>query len=86
MLLKLQSELIILIKKNADKGSIRSKKKSIQSQLKKMSGQIVQVHLNNEQIRPLQGSDQHYFNLYKIDSNAYSFDKGIDLIGTEFLI
>lgn len=86
VLLKLQSELIVLFKENAEKGSIRAKKKSIQIQLKRMSGQIVQVRLNINQIKPLQGSDQHYFNLYKIDSKSYSFDKGIDLIGAEFLI
>lgn len=86
VLLKLQSELIVLFQENAEKGSIRAKKKSIQIQLKRMSGQIVQVRLNKNQIKPLQGSDQHYFNLYKIDRNSYSFDKGIDLIGAEFLI
>ena len=86
VLLNLQSELIALIKENAERGSIRAKKKSVQLQLKRMSGQIIQVRLNNKQIKPLQGSDQKYFNLYKIDNNAYSFDKGIDLIGTEFLI
>lgn len=85
-LLRLQSELIDLIKENADKGKIRTKKKSIEIQLKKMSGQIVQIRLNKNQIRPLQGSDQHYFNLYKIDDSSYSFDKGVDLMGAEFII
>lgn len=86
VLLQLQSELLILFKENAEKRSIRAKKKSIQLQLKRMSGQIVQVRINTKQIKPLQGSDQQFFNLYKIDSNAYSFEKGIDLIGAEFLI
>lgn len=86
VLLKLQSELIDLIKESGDKGIIRTKKKSIEIQLKRMSGQIVQIRLNKNQIRPLQGSDLHYFNLYKIDDNSYSFDKGIDLAGAEFII
>lgn len=86
VLLKLQSELIVLFKENAEKGRIRAKKKSIQIQLKRMSGQIVQVRLKQNQIRPLQGSDEHFFNLYKIDRNSYSFDKGIDLMGAEFII
>jgi CRISPR-associated endonuclease/helicase Cas3 len=86
VLANLQSELTDLIKGNAEKRTIRTKKKSIQNQLKKMSGQIVQVRLNKNQIQPLQGSDQQYFNLYKIDNNSYSFDKGIDLTGAEFLI
>lgn len=85
-LLKLQSELKDLIKNNAEIESIRAKKKSIQLQLKSMSEHIVQVRLNKDQIKPLQGSTQHYFNLYKIDRNSYTFEKGIDLIGAEFLI
>lgn len=85
-LLKLQSELIDLIKDNADKTRIRTKKKSIEIQLRKMSGQIVQIRLNKYQIKPLQGSDQHYFNLYKIDKANYTFDKGVDLQGSEFII
>lgn len=85
VLLKLQSELIVLFKENAEKGRIRAKKKSIQIQLKKMSGQIVQVRLKQNQIRPLQGSDEHFFNLYKIDSGTYDFFKGIDLEGAIFI-
>lgn len=86
ILLKLQSELIDLIKADANKNSIRTKKKSIEIQLKKMSGQIVHVRLNKNQIKPLQGSEQRYFNLYKIDKSYYSFTKGIDLMGAEFII
>lgn len=86
ILLKFQSEFMVLIKENAEKSNIRAKKKSIQMQLKRMSGQIVQVHLSANQIKPLQGSDQNYFNLYKIDDNSYSFDRGIDLKGAESLI
>jgi hypothetical protein len=85
-LLKLQSELIDLIKVNADRSKIQTKKKSIEIQLKKMSCQIVQVRLNKNQIKPLQGSDQHYFNLYKIDSNCYTFEYGVDLKGANFIL
>ena len=85
-LLKFHSELTALIKENADKSRVRTKKKSIEIQLKKMSSQIVQVRLKKNQIRPLQGSAQHYFNLHKIDSSSYTFTKGIDLMGTEFII
>ncbi len=55
-------------------------------QLRKMSGQIVQVRLNRNQIKPLQGSDRCYFSLFKIDGSSYSFERGIDLIGTEFIL
>jgi CRISPR-associated endonuclease/helicase Cas3 len=85
-LLTLQDELIEFFKTNADRSIIRSKKKSIEMQLKKMSGQIVQVRLNKNQIKPLQANEQCYFNLYKIDTNSYSFKKGIDLKGAEFFL
>ena len=42
-LLKLQDELIDLIKKNIDRNIIRQKRKSIELQLKRMSGQIIIV-------------------------------------------
>jgi CRISPR-associated endonuclease/helicase Cas3 len=81
-----QNELIEFFRTNADRSIIRSKKKSIVMLLKKMSGQIVQVRLKRNQIRPLQGSDRHYFNLFEIDNKCYSFEKGVDLTGAEFLI
>jgi hypothetical protein len=86
VLLKLQSELIVLINENAERGSIKAKKKSLQIQLKRMSGQIVQIRLNKNHVKPLQESEYSYFNLYKIDSASYSFDTGIDLLGAEFII
>jgi len=85
-LITLQDELIDLLKKNVDLSIIRTKKKTIEIHLKKMSSQIVQIRLNRYQYKPLQGSERHYFDLYKIDSNCYTFEKGIDLIGSEFII
>lgn len=82
-LLTLQDELIDMMKKNSDWKLIRSKKKSIEMHLRKMSGQIVQVRLNSNQIRPILGSERHYFNLNKIDYGSYSFKNGIDLLGAE---
>lgn len=86
ILLQLQAELTDLINENYDKERIRTKKKSIMIQLKKMSGQIVQVRLQKDSIKPLQGSEFSYFNLYKIDSQCYSFEHGIDLKGSAFLL
>lgn len=85
-LLVLQDELIDLMKNNSDWKVIKRKKKSIEMQLKKMSGQIVQVRLNKNQMRPLQGSEKHYFNLFKIDKDSYSFLEGVDLKGSEFIL
>lgn len=86
VLSNLQAELKILIQENAEKGRIRAKKKSIQFQMKKMSGQIVQVRLNKNQLKPFQGSEKHYFNLFKIDSSYYSFNHGIVLGGGDCII
>lgn len=86
ILLKLQSELMDLFKENAAKRSIRAKKKLIQIQLRRMASQIVQVRIHENQIRPLLGIDKQYFNLYLIDSNSYSFNEGIDLMGYESII
>ncbi|MCK9625216.1 MAG: CRISPR-associated helicase Cas3' [Bacteroidales bacterium] len=85
-LLMLQDELIDLMKNNLDWKLIRRKKKSIEMLLKKMSGQIVQVRINRNEIKPLQGSYKNYFSLLKIDKNCYSFEKGVELDGAEFLI
>ena len=86
VLLKLQDELIELFKKSSDKSSLRALKKRIQIQLRKISGQIVQVRLNRNQIKPLQGSERSYFSLFKIDDKSYTFEKGVDLVGAEFIL
>lgn len=86
VLLKLQSELIDLIKGDIDKRIIRTKKKSIEIQLRKMSGQIIQIHLRRDQIKPLLGNEKGYFSLFKLDLGCYSFRSGIDLNGAEFIM
>jgi len=85
-LLELQNELIGFFKTNADRSIIRSKKKSIEMQLKKMSGQIVQVRLNKTQIEPLKGSEFNYYSLFKVDGFYYNFQNGLDLYGSEFIL
>lgn len=85
-LLGLQFELIDLYKNNYDIRCIRTKKKSIEMLMRRMSSQIVQIRLNRDQLRPLQGCDKSYFNLFKIDRSSYSFDMGIDLRGIESII
>ncbi len=86
-LLKLQFELIDLYKNNADTICIRIKKKSIEMLLRRMSSQIVQIRFfNRDQLRPLQGCEKSYFNLFKIDRSSYSFDMGVDLKGIESIL
>jgi CRISPR-associated endonuclease/helicase Cas3 len=84
-LLDLQNSLINLLKSNAQIERIKNKKRQIELHLKKMSNQIVQVRLRQNQINPLLGNDKNYFSLYKIDIGCYSFDKGINLDG-EFIL
>lgn len=67
--------------KMPDKNKIRMKKKIIESHLKKMSGQIVQIRVQNKNSKPLQGSDKDYFGILKISLESYSFDNGVDMKG-----
>jgi CRISPR-associated endonuclease/helicase Cas3 len=85
-LLQLQNQLIDLIKTKADRELIHLKKKLLATLLKKMSSQIVQIRLRDDQIRPLLACNQQYFNLFKIDADYYSYYKGIDLTGAECFI
>jgi len=86
VLLKKQEELNILFRAHADKSVIRTKKKSIERQLKKMAGQIVQVRSNQKEIRPLPSDERNYFDLGKIDSTSYSFEYGVDIEGINCIL
>lgn len=85
-LLELQRDLIFLLKESGDKSLICQKKRRVELKLKKMSGNILQLRINKNQTKPLQSEDSHYFNLYKIDLACYSFNEGVDLLGSEFII
>jgi CRISPR-associated endonuclease/helicase Cas3 len=84
-LIELQEALIDLFKSKADRHFIKNKKRQIELQLKKMSNQIVQVRLKKNPML-LQGSEYSYFSLLKIDANCYSFEWGIKLDGSAFII
>ncbi|WP_430936615.1 CRISPR-associated helicase Cas3' [Saccharicrinis sp. 156] len=86
ILLELQSELIDLLKSEADQSLLRLQKNKIRSHLKSMSNQIVQVRLKSGQTKPMLGNEKNYYSLSKIDLNCYSFNYGIKLEGEEFLI
>lgn len=84
--LEMHNTLIELLKSDADKSVIRLQKNKIKSHLKSMSNQIVSIRLRPKQTRPLLGNNQSYFSLFKIDLGCYSFNNGIDLQGTEFIL
>ena len=82
-----QEELLGLYKAKSDFSIIKRKKKEIETHLKRMSNQIVQIRLKDSSQREyLRGSDDNYFSLYKINFNNYSFEKGVDLKENECLI
>lgn len=85
-LLKLQDELIELLKNSSDRSLLRRKNRSVEIHLRKMSGQIVQIRLNKTQIKPLQESSRNYFSLYKISAGSYSYAEGVNLKGSEFIL
>lgn len=87
ILLNKQEELLGLYKAKSDFSIIKRKKKEIETHLKRMSNQIVQIRLKDSSQREyLRGSDDNYFSLYKINFNNYSFEKGVDLKENECLI
>lgn len=87
VLLNLQNEISEMFRlKTSDKNKIRLKKKIIETHIKKMSGQIVQVRLKNNNFKPTLGSEKDYFGLFKIALSSYSFEKGVDLKGEDCLI
>lgn len=80
LLLEKQDILISLLHNHSDISEIRDAKKEIEIHLKKMANQIVQIRLKNEpQKQALRGSDDSYFDLWKINLSKYSFSKGVDL-------
>lgn len=85
-LLVLHKQLVDLFRSNADIPIIKRKKKVIEIQLNKMSNQIIQIRLKKHHIVPMLGNSKNYFNIYKIDTNCYSFARGIDLKGSEFIL
>ena len=66
--------------------SVKLQKIAIENHLKRMSGQIVQIRLKKDDVRPLTIGEP-YFDLLLIDKNSYSFESGINLSSdNQFLI
>jgi CRISPR-associated endonuclease/helicase Cas3 len=86
LLLAKQEELISLLKNDSNISVIKLKKKEIENILKNMANDILQIHLKQNQTMPILGNDKPYFNLFKLDTQCYSFSKGINLYGQEFII
>lgn len=85
VLLCKQGELVELLHKQCDFNIIKAKKKEIEIHLKKMANHIVQVRIRKNDSKPLLANDKAYFDLFHIDKSSYSFEKGVDLAGNEFI-
>ncbi len=86
-LLEKQNQLVETLRQRpkVDFAIIKAKKKEIENHLKKMANRIVQVRLKKGQTPPLSESEP-YFDLYKISSFSYSFEKGVDLDKVECIL
>lgn len=83
-----EQEILIQILKTDRKNYkvVKLQKIAIENHLKKMSGQIVQIRLKKDDVRPLTVGEP-YFDLFLIDTKSYSFEKGINLSSdNQFLI
>ena len=85
-LIKLHNELQAIYKDNSDYGAIRAKRKEIEIHLNKMANRIVQVRMKKNDKMPLLACESAYYNLYKIDTQCYSYETGIDIKGEEFIL
>lgn len=86
LLIKLQEELVNMLRNNSRKDLIRIKKRTIELHLKSMENNIIQIRLKPKQTRPLLGCEKSYFDLYQIDWKSYNFDCGINLHVGEFIL
>jgi CRISPR/Cas system-associated endonuclease/helicase Cas3 len=86
LLLFKEEELMELFRRKESISKIKIKKREIESQLKKMANDIVQIRLKGNQQQPLLGSERSYFDLFKINKTFYSFKEGINLNGNEYIL
>lgn len=86
ILLQKHEELLDILKEKSKISIIKIKKKEMGILQRRMSNRIVQIRLKKSQTKPLLENQNSYFNLFKIDSKCYSFQYGVDLKGSEFII
>lgn len=86
-LLDLSIEIEQLTKsKNKDWTQIRLTSLKINSLLKDMSNRIVSVRLKKNDIPPLCQNNKDFNGLFKISPDSYSFEKGVDIEGEDFIL
>jgi len=85
-LLFFKKELTMLLKNEVDPDIIRHHKRKIETQLRKMSQDIIQVRLKKNHHQPILANNEDYYGLFSLNPQSYSFARGIDLKGEECLI
>lgn len=83
-LLNLKDKFISSVKKE-DWDKIRFLKNRLKNQIKLMSDRVVQIKLKRNHPRPLTSSDSQCYGIHKLSLSSYSFEKGIDTEGDNFL-
>lgn len=72
--------------KENDITSIKNIKIKIKNQLKDMANNIVSVRISSENQEPLLGFNEDCFGIWKISTESYSIENGIDLKGGDFIL
>lgn len=86
-LLDLSVEVEQLIKsKNKDWTQIRLNSIKINRLLKEMSNRIVSVRLKKSDVPPLCETNKEFRGIFKINLDSYSFEKGVDVEGEDFIL
>lgn len=88
-LLDMQNKLILEIRSQKNKKDwkpINKIKSDIQSQLKEMANQIVQVRIKDNGNIPNRVTNKDYFGLQHLHSDCYDFIKGVYVKGEDFIL
>lgn len=86
-LLDLNNEIQQFYKlQNKDWTQVRSLSLKIKNLLKDMSKRIVSVRLKKNDIHPLCQNNTGFNGIYKISLDSYSFEKGVDVDGEDFIL
>ena len=71
---------------NINLEQVRILKLKIKNHLKEMANSIVSVRIKTNETKPLFGSDEDYYGIWKISLDSYSFEKGVDVKGENFIL
>jgi CRISPR-associated endonuclease/helicase Cas3 len=86
-LLELDEEINVIVQSNTKHwDEINRVKYAIQSKLKRMANQVVQIRLRKQDEEPNLGNSKNFAGLHKLHLNSYSIEMGIDLQGQDIIL